>query len=60
MSLTKIKLSSVTFVSFGFILNVTTTIWIIGIIKIALNPGTAYNVAARFFLLFPYHVTKPS
>ena len=59
MSKTKIKLFSVTFVNFGFILNVTTLIiQITGIIKTVMNPGFEQNNAAQFFLSIPYLATK--
>ena len=55
ISMTKIKLFSVTSVNFGFILNVTTRIiQITGIFKTVMNPGIALNVAAQFFLSIPY------
>ena len=61
MSLTKIKLFSVTPVNFGFILKVTILIiYTTGINKTATNPGIAWNVAAEFCLLTPYLVTKTS
>ena len=61
MSKTKIKLFSVTFVNFGFILNVTTLIiQITGIFKTVMNPGIAQNVAAQFFLSILYLATKTS
>ena len=57
----KDKLLSVTYVNFGFILNVTTLIiWITGIFKTMVNPGIALNVAAQFFLSTPYQATKTS
>ena len=50
-----------TSVNFGFILNVKILItYITGIFKTAMNPGTAQNAAAQFFLLTPYQVTKTS
>ena len=53
--MTKIK----TFVNIGFILNVTTLIiQATDIFKPVMNPGTAQNVATRFFLLTHYHVIK--
>ena len=49
------------FVNIGFILNVTKLIiWITDTFKAVMNPGTAYNVAARSFLLKPYHMAKTS
>ena len=61
MSKTKIKLLSVTFVNFRFILNVTTLIiQITGIFKTVMNPGIAQNVAAQFSLSIPYLATKTS
>ena len=48
-------------VNFGFILNVTTLIiYITGIFRTVINPGTAQDVAAQFFLSIPYLVTKTS
>ena len=59
MPKTKIKLFSVTFVNFGFILNVTTLIiQITGIFKTVMNPDIAQNLTAQFFLSIPYLVTK--
>ena len=61
MSMTKIKLFSVTSVNFGIILNVTTLIiQITGICKTVMNPGIAQNVVAQSFLLTPYQATKTS
>ena len=61
MSMTKIKLFSVTYVNFGFILNVTTLIiQITGIFKTVMNPSIAQNVPAQFFLSIPYLATKTS
>ena len=57
--MTKIKLFSVTYVNSGFILNVTTLIiQIRDIFRTVMNPGTAQNVAAQFFLLTPYQATR--
>ena len=61
MSMTKIKLFSVTSVSFGLLLHVTTLIiQITGIWKTLMNPGTAQDVVAQSFLLTLYQATKTS
>ena len=61
MSLTKIKLFSVTSVNLGFTLNVTILIIeITDIFKTMMNPGILYNVAAHFFYSTPYQVTRTS
>ena len=54
MFMANIKLFNKTCVGNGIILNVTTLIIkITDIFKIVMNPGTAKNVAAQFFLLDP-------
>ena len=55
MSMTKIKLFSVTSVNFKFILNVTNLIiQITGILRTVMNPCIEQIVAAQFFLSTPY------
>ena len=61
MSMTKVKMFSVTSVIFEFILNVTTLIiQITGIFKTVMNLGIVQNVAAQFFLSTPYQATTSS
>ena len=50
-----------TFVNFGFALNVTTLIiYVTDISKTVMNPGIAQTVAAQFFPSIPYLATKTS
>ena len=61
MAMARINLFNVTFGSIGFILNVTTlTIFITNIFKTVMNLSTAYNAAAKLFLLTHYQMIKIS